>query len=152
MDARRVREYRLHMTSLQRSLRELTASPKDTAIFLLRAAVGAIFLYHGSQKWILWGSEGEGIPRPLFFTILALSIIEPIAGILTIAGIAVQRAALVFILIMASALTLKVTTNQPFESWELDFLLLAASLVLFAFAPNSVKARKPPASRGKKRR
>lgn len=135
-------------------------------MFILRLAIGAIFLFHGTQKWVFWSGVPEGVPPFLGYIMLFLSIAEPLAGVALIAGYQTILAALGLTAVMVGALVMKIVLYaQPFEAWEMDLLLLAAclavliegggSIALEAKTKATVRAPAPaksPASTKKKRK
>ncbi len=102
----------------------------DLGLLLLRLAVGAIFIYHGTMKWSM-----EDPDRVM--TILKYA--EPLGGAALILGVLTQLAALGIAIIMVGAIYAKATGfyQAPFDlfgtfgNWEFDMLILAAAIVLF---------------------
>jgi len=107
----------------------------DLSIFLLRAAVGLIFLIHGTQKWKMWKMQpSEQMPAKMISMMKMLSVAEPLAGLLLISGIFIQWAAIALAVIMIGAIYFKVLVwKKKFTEvggWEFDLLLLIASLAI----------------------
>ncbi len=95
----------------------------------MQFAVGVIFIFHGWPK-LKSKSSMFGIGGP------AHGFIEVLGGVALIFGWYVRETALVFSVIMLSAIYMKkFKWNIPFSShvstgWEFDFILLAASIFL----------------------
>ena len=107
----------------------------DIGLFLLRLAIGISFLVHGSQKLAMWKMKpSEQMPSGMLNLMRFLSITELLGGLAIIAGFLTQLAALGFVVIMAGAIYFKVFVwKKKFSEaggWELDLILLAASLVI----------------------
>lgn len=102
----------------------------DLGLLLLRLAVGAIFIYHGTMKW---GMEDPNTVMTI------LKYAEPLGGAALILGALTQLAALGIAIIMIGAIYAKSTGfyQAPFDlfgtfgNWEFDMLNLAAVVVLF---------------------
>jgi uncharacterized membrane protein YphA (DoxX/SURF4 family) len=140
-------------------------SNKDWSMFILRLAIGAIFLFHGTQKWVFWSGVPEGVPPFLGYIMLFLSIAEPLAGVALIAGYQTILAVLGLTAVMVGALVMKIVLYaQPFEAWEMDLLLLAACVAVLIEGGGSIALEaktttvratapaKSPASTKKKRK
>ena len=107
----------------------------DLSIFLLRAAVGLIFLIHGTQKWKMWKMQpSEQMPSKMLNMMKMLSVVEPLAGLLLISGFFIQWAAIALVIIMLGAIYFKALVwKKKFTDvggWEFDLLLLIASLAI----------------------
>ncbi len=109
----------------------------NTGLLLLRLALGAIFIFHGTQKWALWqAGAGAGMSDNMLMLMKALSIIEPLAGLAVILGIFTCWASVLLALVMIGAIYTKITvmklgfSTPTGAGWEFDFILLAASLCL----------------------
>jgi putative oxidoreductase len=108
----------------------------DLGPLALRLAVGAIFLYHGIDKWKLWGAAGEGMMEPLATLMQILSIIEPLAGIALLLGLFTSYAAIVLGIVMVGAIWFKINifdtgfVGSKGAGWEFDIVLLAACIAL----------------------
>ncbi len=106
---------------------------KKWAMLFLRIAVGSIFIAHGLAKWSMWDAVPSAQLSGGMITLMkVLSIAEPLGGAAVILGIFTQFAAIGFILVMLGALYMKIKTfGAPFVGgWELEFLVLAASILL----------------------
>ncbi|MBI2042711.1 MAG: DoxX family protein [Candidatus Nealsonbacteria bacterium] len=105
----------------------------DLGLFLLRLAVGIIFLVHGTSKFGSWGPSPEkpgmkGIMR-------TLSVVEPLSAIAIILGFYTQAAALILAAVMTGAIYFKIFVwkkkfTEP-GGWELDFIILASNIAIF---------------------
>lgn len=102
---------------------------RHAALLLLRAAIGAVFLYHGSMKFgFLTGEASMDGFLGIVFPILA--VVEPLCGILLILGAFTEIAATALAVIMIGAMYMKITGGKTFGEWELDLLLFAANAAL----------------------
>lgn len=108
----------------------------DWGLLVLRLAVAAAFLVHGTQKFGLWNTAPEGFPAAMLVIMRVLSIVEPLAGLAILLGIFLRPAALVLAVIMIGAIVMKIALLKlPYAAsdsvgWELDAILLGAALVL----------------------
>jgi putative oxidoreductase len=108
----------------------------DVAHLVLRLAVGAIFLYHGSQKWGLWSATPEGMDATMVNLMKFLSIVEPLGGLALVLGFLTRYAALGLAIIMVGAIYMKmavfgqgfVTESGP--GWAYDMMILAGCIAL----------------------
>ncbi len=119
---------------------------RNHALLLLRCVVAAIFLYHGTQKWQFWSMAPDGMSQNMLFIMRLLSVAEPLAGIALILGLLTQVAAAGLIVVMISAMWMKISGKQPFGKWEIDLLLFAANIALIVLGPGafSLDVRTPP--------
>ncbi|MBI2450666.1 MAG: DoxX family protein [Candidatus Nealsonbacteria bacterium] len=107
----------------------------DFGIFLLRLAVGLIFLIHGTQKLAMWKMKpSPEMPSKMINIMRALSVVEPVSSLVLISGIFTQLAAGALALVMVGAIYFKaVVWKKKFSEpggWEFDFILLAANLAI----------------------
>lgn len=114
----------------------------DLGLFLLRLAVGLIFLAHGTQKLETWEMKPAQMPSYLFNMMKFLSTIEPLAGMALILGISTQLAAAALSLVMMGALYHKIVIwkkklTEP-GGWELDLVLFAANLTILFSGGGSI--------------
>lgn len=125
------------------------AKNHDLGLFLLRLAVGIIFVVHGWEKFSdMTGTIGFfdqlGFPAALAYLVAA---IELLGGIALIIGFWTDLAALLLAIIMVVALlyvkisTFKVGFLGPM-GYELDLALLAANLAILFAGPGKFSALK----------
>lgn len=113
----------------------------DIAFWGLRAAIGVIFIVHGSGKFgpgfVGFLTGPLGLPAELQFPI---AIAETLGGILLIIGVISRISASVLAIIMLGAIFyVKGATNFTGEgAYEYDLLLLAGSLVIIVAGPGRV--------------
>lgn len=107
----------------------------DWGLFLLRLAIGIVFIYHALPK--------IKTPKPMAAgmginpnAVLALGLVEAISGLALIVGLWTQWAALLLAIIMVGAWYMKMNTwHVPFTAhdkmgWEFDMVLLAGNLAI----------------------
>jgi len=122
----------------------------DLGLLILRLAVGLIFVAHGWDKFS--GMEGmEGtiaffaqLGMPAFFAYVTATV-EIVAGLALIIGIYTDLAALLLSIIMFVALVyVKMVTFKLglLGGYELDLILLAASLTIIFVGPGKHVAMK----------
>jgi putative oxidoreductase len=113
----------------------------DIAFWGLRAAVGAIFIAHGTGKF------GEGfvgfLTGPLGFPPemqIPLALAETIPGILLIIGVLTRiSASLLSIIMMGAIFYVKEASNLTGQGgYEIDLVLLAACLTIIVAGPGRV--------------
>jgi putative oxidoreductase len=116
------------------------SSPRETSIGLavIRIAAATVFINHGRQKLFVFGFTGVtgafthmGIPLPGFFGPV-IGVLEFFGGIALLLGLLTRSLAIAFACDMLGAILL-VKLKGGFSGFELEFLLLGASLAL-AFA------------------
>jgi putative oxidoreductase len=112
----------------------------DIAFWGLRAAIGVIFIVHGSGKFgpgFVGFLTGLGLPAELQFPI---ALAETIGGILLIVGVLTRiSASLLSINMLGAIFHVKGATNFTGEgAYEYDLLLLAGSLVIIVAGPGRV--------------
>jgi len=103
---------------------------------VLRVAVAAVFINHGRQKLFVYGFAGVtgaftqmGVPFPGVMGPL-IGLLEFFGGIALAIGLLTRLFALGFVFDMLGAILL-VQLKRGFSGYELEFLLLAASVALF---------------------
>lgn len=129
--------------NMKKSLVEQLNKYKAYGPFLLRIAVGIIFLAHGYGK--LWGSSPGldawismvtqlGFPLPIFLAYL-VGLIEFAGGLALIVGFGTRYAGLLLGLIMIVAIVKVKLAKGLLGGYELDLALLAASFSLAVTGP-----------------
>ncbi len=111
---------------------------QDWGLLALRIAVGAVFIYHGVQKFGLWSADsGVALTSGMLVVMKILSVAETLGGAALILGFLTRWAALGFTIIMLGALYIKIQVwgigfaGAQGVGWEFDLILLAASIHLF---------------------
>lgn len=116
----------------------------DLGLFILRFAVGLIFLIHGLQKRGMWKMQPSAeMPSKMINIMKLLSVVEPLGAIALIIGIMPQTAAAVLALVMAGAIYFKIIVwkkkmTEP-GGWEFDLILLAANLAILLTGGGNIK-------------
>ena len=111
---------------------------QDLGLFLLRLVVAIIFIYHSLPKLKTPQNMATGMNWPKSAVFL-LGLVELLSALALIIGIYVQLAALLLMIVMLGALTLKITKwHTPFSGkdttgWEFDLLILTSSLLVLIF-------------------
>ena len=107
-----------------------------SGLFLLRLAVGVIFIYHSTPKLRDAKSMAPGFGW-MPGQVLALGVVEFIGSIGLIGGLAVKFSAFLLSIIMLGAIYHKIKKwHVPFMShnstgWEFDFVILSALLTIY---------------------
>jgi putative oxidoreductase len=113
------------------------SSPRQASLGLLalRVAVAAVFINHGRQKLFVYGFAGVtgaftqmGVPMPGLMGPF-IGILEFFGGIALLLGLLTRLISLGFVCDMLGAILL-VQLKNGFSKYELEFLLLGASLAL----------------------
>jgi putative oxidoreductase len=113
----------------------------DIAFWGLRAAIGVIFIVHGSGKFgpgfVGFLTGPLGLPAELQ---IPIAIAETLGGILLIIGVLSRISASILSIIMLGAIFhVKSAANFSGEgAYEYDLLLLAACLVIIVAGPGRV--------------
>lgn len=116
----------------------------NAGIFIIRFAVGSIFLYHAMPKLQKPEHLAKGIGTESLFVSRALGFFEFTGGMAIIIGAFVRYASFLLASVMLGALFFKVSKWKiPFSAhdktgWEFDFILLAASMFLLANGGGSI--------------
>ncbi|HEX2601571.1 MAG TPA: DoxX family protein [Gemmatimonadaceae bacterium] len=112
-----------------------SAREASVGLALLRLATGTVFIRHGYQKLFGFGFAGVtgafthmGVPLPGIIGPL-IALLEFFGGIALILGLLTRLVALGFVLDMLGAILL-VQLKSGFSHFELEFMLLGASLAL----------------------
>ncbi|OGM98713.1 MAG: hypothetical protein A2817_02325 [Candidatus Yanofskybacteria bacterium RIFCSPHIGHO2_01_FULL_39_8b] len=107
-----------------------------SGLFLLRLAVGVIFIYHAIPKL----RDPQKMASGAGWTnlqVLGLGIIEFMGAVSLIGGVSTRFSALVLAIVMVGAMYHKIKKwHVPFMSagstgWEFDFLLFCANLTIY---------------------
>lgn len=101
----------------------------------MRLVIAAVFINHGMQKWVLWSGEAVPMPATMLTIMKVLAIAEPLAGLALILGLLTRVANIGLILVMGSAIVMKISGGAPLNAWEIDMILLAANVVLLIEGP-----------------
>jgi uncharacterized membrane protein YphA (DoxX/SURF4 family) len=117
----------------------------DIGLYILRLAVGLIFIYHAVPKLrnskemaSMMGSEKAKL------MILALGLVELLSAFGLILGIYIALSAVLLGIVMIGAILLKITKwHSPFSAadktgWEFDLILLAANIAILATGGGSI--------------
>lgn len=114
----------------------------DTVFFLLRVAVGALMLTHGTGKFsTLYGDDpvqfadpiGLGASASLTLAVFA----EVVCSLLLLLGLATRFAAFSLLITMLVA-ALIVHANDPFSKQELPLLYIAIYVVIITVGPGKI--------------
>ncbi|MGP5248262.1 DoxX family protein [Corynebacterium variabile] len=115
---------------------------KDTALFLLRLALGVIFIAHGWDKAFGTGIDATAdqwgnlhIPQPIL-SAWVVSVVEMLGGAMLVLGLLTPAAAGVLALDMVAAFYFVHLDNGLFVSdggWELVLVLCVACVTLVVF-------------------
>ncbi|WP_019119751.1 DoxX family protein [Brevibacillus massiliensis] len=106
---------------------------EDIGLLLLRVVLGLVFLVHG------WAKFQGGIEKTVgFFATLGLpgflayvvAVIELVGGLLMILGLGTRVISALFALVMLGAILTAKLSAGFLGGYELDFMLLAASVCL----------------------
>jgi len=108
----------------------------DLIPLILRFALAATFIVHGTNKIAMWKMQAsEQMPTHMLRLMRFLSIAETLGGIALLLGFLTQFAALGLILIMLGALYFKIVVWKrkfsPDGGYEIDILIIAALIPLF---------------------
>jgi putative oxidoreductase len=121
---------------------------------VLRVAVAAVFINHGRQKLFVYGFAGVtgaftqmGVPFPGVMGPL-IGLLEFFGGIALVVGFLTRLLGVAFAFDMLGAILL-VQLKKGFSGYELEFLLLAASVALFLTGAGRFSVDAVLADRGK---
>jgi len=116
--------------------RSTSSRQLSIGLAVLRVAVAAVFINHGRQKLFVYGFAGVtgaftqmGVPFPGIMGPL-IGLLEFFGGIALLAGFLTRLLGAAFALDMLGAILL-VQLKKGFSGYELEFLLLGASVALF---------------------
>jgi putative oxidoreductase len=111
---------------------------QHVAGLVLRVAIAAVFLYHGSMKWSMWGQPGFGGMAALM---KILSILEPLFAIAVLVGFLTRWSALALGIVMIGSIETKIATwHMGFSmaqgtGWEFDLMVLAGCVAVLCYGP-----------------
>lgn len=106
----------------------------DVGLFILRLAVGIIFIVHAVPKFTATAGMAQGIGAPAS-AVLLLGSVELLSAAGLIVGIYPEIAAILLSIVMLGAIWMKITkwhigfAAQNTTGWEFDFLLDRKSVV-----------------------
>ena len=132
-----------------------SATIQDGALFVLRLAVAAVFMYAGSAKWPFWSAPVEGMSATMLYIVRFLAIVEPLGSLALVFGVLTRWAAAGLGIIMVGAiyyarttLNASIFTGPQGTGLDYNLLLLAGCTVLIAFGAGgwSVDAMRTKAS------
>lgn len=108
----------------------------DLAPLVLRLALAATFIVHGTNKIPMWKIEPSvEMPKNMLNMMKFLSVAETLGGIALLLGFLTQIAALGLILVMLGALYYKIflwkRKFSPDGGFEIDILIIASLIPLF---------------------
>jgi putative oxidoreductase len=110
---------------------------EDLSLLFLRIIVGIIFITSGWSHFTKPGKRSQSIEMSREFTFL-LGMGEFIAGIFIVAGIWIQLASLLIILVLMGAISFKIFKwnigfySEKTTGWHYDLLILLAAFVILA--------------------
>lgn len=121
---------------------------QDVGMLILRIGVGFIFIAHGWAKLMSLGAttgffENVGIPMAGFFA-LVVALVEFLGGLAVLFGVFTWLSGLLLAFVMLVAI-LKVKGFDAFtgpQGFELDFMLLCASLAVAKIKPGKYSVAK----------
>lgn len=115
----------------------------DLGLFVLRIAVGIVFLYHAFPKLKNAREMAKMMGAPAE-AIFILGLVELLGTLGLVSGFYLQGAALALGVVMAGAIGMKmIKWRIPFAAvdktgWEFDFTLLAANVALILTGGGSI--------------
>lgn len=107
----------------------------DVALFIVRLAMGIIFVFHALPKLKDSNSMGKMVGMPGGM-VLMLGIVEFLSGLGMVLGMYIQISALLLAVVMVGAIYMKVIKwHIPFAAmdktgWEFDLILLAVAIFI----------------------
>jgi len=133
----------------------MSGAASGWGLFILRLAMGSVFIAHGAQK--LFGAFGgpglSGVGKmmagmglkPAMAWALALALVEFVGGLFLILGFLTQIAASLIAVVMAAALLTVHLKNGFFlksNGFEFVLVLLAAAIALATLGPGNFAIKK----------
>jgi putative oxidoreductase len=121
-------------------------------IFVLRVALGAMWISHALLKYIVFTMPGfagflgsQGLPEALAWPVV---LAEIIGGILILLGVYARHVALLLIPVMAGAMSVHIPNGWLFSTagggWEYPAFLIAASFALWLLGDGAFALRSRP--------
>lgn len=115
----------------------------DISLFLLRLAIGSIFLYHAFPKLKNPGAMGQVMGISAMIP-LVLGSVELLSALAVIFGVYTEIGALLLGIVMVGAIGMKIMKwNIPFSAtdktgWEFDLILLVANVAILLSGGGSI--------------
>lgn len=121
-------------------------------VFLLRVALGAMWVSHGLLKYVVFTVPGFagflgslGLPEALAWPVV---LAEVIGGLMIIAGIYARHVALLLIPVMVGAMSVHIPNGWLFSveggGWEYPAFLIVASFALWLVGDGAFALRSRP--------
>ena len=128
------------------------SSAAPYGVFVLRAALGVMWIAHALMKYLVFTVAGFGgfLAKVGFPAELAGPVIlaELIGGILILAGVYARHVALLLIPVMAAASSVHLANGWLFSNtgggWEYPAFLIAASFALWLLGDGALALRSRP--------
>jgi len=128
------------------------SSTAPYGVFVLRAALGVMWIAHALMKYVVFTVAGfggflakVGFPAELAGPVIA---VELIGGILILAGVYARHVALALIPVMAAASSVHLANGWVFSSagggWEYPAFLIVASFALWLLGDGAFALRSRP--------
>lgn len=117
------------------SLKTTLYSYHDVGLLLLRIAVGASFLAHGTMKWAMLSAPAAGFV-PNVMKVLAFG--EPLGALAVILGLFGRTASACLTIVMIGAISIKSQNGFALtgkSGSELELVLLCANIALMLIGP-----------------
>lgn len=110
----------------------------DLAFFVLRLAIGIVFLAHEPQKFKVTAESAKGMGLSAPF-VMFIGVLETLGAASMILGVWLQIGAILLTPVMLGAMYMKTQKwGKSFtgeNGWELDFIVLTAVIAVFIGAP-----------------
>jgi putative oxidoreductase len=128
------------------------SSTAPYGVFVLRAALGAMWISHALMKYIVFTVAGFGgfLAKVGFPSELAgpVILVELVGGILILAGVYARHVALLLIPVMAAASSVHLANGWVFSNagggWEYPAFLIVASFALWLLGDGAFALRSRP--------
>ncbi len=130
----------------------LDPSTAPYGVFVLRAALGVMWIAHALMKYIMFTVAGFGgfLAKVGFPSELAgpVILVELVGGILILAGVYARHVALLLIPVMAAASSVHLANGWVFSNagggWEYPAFLIVASFALWLLGDGAFALRSRP--------